>query len=122
LHESVHTLSAENAQLKAALKAGSPALPDVPMADIAPPAEWRGETYAGPQRGPDDPPRRSPPVIDGVVVRKPSPPPGRVNGCSDVPPSVRDTRPQNEPWRDYVEPDGSIRTSPRGPGRYWGPV
>jgi hypothetical protein len=27
-----------------------------------------------------------------------------------------------EPWREYVEPDGSIRTTPRGPGKYWGPV
>jgi hypothetical protein len=27
-----------------------------------------------------------------------------------------------EPWRDYVEPTGEIRSTPRVPGRYWGPV
>jgi hypothetical protein len=51
LHESVHTLSAENAHLKAALKAGSapgsvPALPDVAIdpgeSDITPPGEYLG--------------------------------------------------------------------------------
>jgi hypothetical protein len=25
-------------------------------------------------------------------------------------------------WRDYIEPDGGIRSTPRGPGQYWGPV
>ena len=34
---------------------------------------------------------------------------------------VVDASPQ-EPWRDYIEPTGEIRTTPRGPGRYWGPV
>jgi hypothetical protein len=25
-------------------------------------------------------------------------------------------------WKDYVEPTGEIRSTQRGPGRYWGPV
>jgi hypothetical protein len=25
-------------------------------------------------------------------------------------------------WKDYIEPTGEIRSTPRGPGRYWGPV
>jgi len=28
----------------------------------------------------------------------------------------------NEEWKNYVEPTGEIRSTPRGPGRYWGPV
>jgi hypothetical protein len=28
----------------------------------------------------------------------------------------------NQDWKNWIEPDGSIRTTPRGPGRYWGPV
>jgi hypothetical protein len=27
-----------------------------------------------------------------------------------------------EPWREYVEPDGSIRATPFSGGKYWGPV
>jgi hypothetical protein len=37
-----------------------------------------------------------------------------VNGLSDVPLSYRRTNPGNEPWRNYVLPDGSITTRPRG--------
>jgi hypothetical protein len=25
-------------------------------------------------------------------------------------------------WKDYVEADGTIRSTPRGRGHYWGPV
>jgi hypothetical protein len=28
----------------------------------------------------------------------------------------------NQDWKNFVEPDGSIRTTPRGRGHYWGPV
>jgi hypothetical protein len=28
----------------------------------------------------------------------------------------------NQDWKNFVEPDGSIRTTPRGRGQYWGPV
>jgi hypothetical protein len=28
----------------------------------------------------------------------------------------------DESWRDYVEPDGSIRSTPFSGGKYWGPV
>ena len=64
----------------AELEAGSvPALLDVPTvvervpidpSDVVPPSERRG---VPPMRGPDDPPRRSPPVIEGRAVR-PNPP------------------------------------------------
>jgi hypothetical protein len=34
---------------------------------------------------------------------------------------VVDASPQ-EPWRDYIEPTGEIRSTPFGGGKYWGPV
>jgi hypothetical protein len=37
-----------------------------------------------------------------------------LKGLSDVPPSYRRTNPGNEPWRNYVLPDGSISMRPRG--------
>jgi hypothetical protein len=77
LHESVHTLSAENAHLKAALKAGAVPVPpdvatlvesvhDLTEADITPPGEI-GVAYVGTKPGPDDPPRL--PVLEGRAVR-----------------------------------------------------
>jgi hypothetical protein len=65
-----------------------------------------GECYAGMRPGPDDPPRRSSQVIEGKAnppqpqARKPF-----VNGLSDVPQHVRDTRPPNEAWRNVVKID-----------------
>jgi hypothetical protein len=152
LHESVHTLSAENAHLKAALKAGSPALPDVATlvesvpidpgeADITPPGEIGGECYAGMRPGPDDPPRRSPPVIvagdtchpqkktpfaghEGRAVRlSPTNPPA---APAAVAPAPRSAAPydysKERGWRDHVLPDGTITPVPMSRGRWWGPV
>jgi hypothetical protein len=28
----------------------------------------------------------------------------------------------NQDWKNFVDPDGSIRPTPRGRGHYWGPV
>jgi hypothetical protein len=107
LHESVHTLSAENAHLKAALKAGSapgsvPALSDVAIDpdDVVPPTEWRGETYAGMRPGPDDPkPRRRGPVIEGKVA-PPSP--------AARPPQNWDDTAGGKAWRAWVDAGGSV--------------
>jgi hypothetical protein len=41
---------------------------DPPTSDIVPPCE-RAECDAGMRPGPDDPPRRSPPVIEGRAVK-----------------------------------------------------
>jgi hypothetical protein len=76
LHGEVHTLSAENAQLRAAL--GLKGLPNSgeivhstaitpALADIVPPSE-RAECDAGPAVGPDDPPPRSTRVIEAKAV------------------------------------------------------
>jgi hypothetical protein len=57
----------------------------------------------GKREGPDDPPRRSPPVvIEGKAVQpSPSAPPSRpfVNGTSDL--VARYSAP-DEPWREYM--------------------
>jgi hypothetical protein len=52
-------LEAENERLRSGDKVIIPS-----ESDIIPPSEI-GETYAGFKRGPDDPPRRSPPLIEG---------------------------------------------------------
>jgi hypothetical protein len=75
----IEALQGEVAALKAQLVGAglAPALPVVPnstaitppLSDIVPPSE-RAECDAGPIAGPDDPPRRSPPVIEA----RPNPP------------------------------------------------
>jgi hypothetical protein len=125
----INELEAEIERLKAQLGL-APALPDVaPLvesvprggsaifpseSDITPPAEI-GECHVGSCVGPDDPPPR-PPIIDGRAVPiSPRPPP------DTVPPAGYDYS-ANQDWKNWIEPDGSIRSTPRGPGRYWGPV
>jgi hypothetical protein len=82
LHEQVHALTHENVQLRARL--GLPAsgagtgLSENPVAaitpaEVVPPSEWRGETYAGVKPGPDDPPK--PVTIDAKAVKRPEPQP-----------------------------------------------
>jgi hypothetical protein len=120
LHESVHTLSAENAHLKAALRAGAvPIPPDVPMADVVPPGEI-GVAYAGMQHGPDDPPRRSSRVIEGTVAPAPKSPSERASPQSSAAPQYDYDRERG--WRDHVLPDGNITPTPMSRGRWWGPV
>jgi hypothetical protein len=62
----------------------------------------RAERSAPPEPAPPPPAAASAPVAGELVM-------------------VVDASPQ-EPWRDYVEPDGSIRSTPFGGGKYWGPV
>jgi hypothetical protein len=118
----IEALQAEVATLRAQLVGAglAPALPDVtgrqddtsvnlktaidPTDEVVPPGEYLG---VPPMRGPDDPPPRSTTVIEG----KANPP---------AAPAYDYNREQG--WRDYVEPDGSIRSTPRGRGHYWGPV
>jgi hypothetical protein len=121
----IDELEAENERLKARLAGKTLEHSDVPMvvervprgsstaidpaeADITPPGEIGGECYAGIRPGPDDPPRRSPPVIEGRAVPKP--------------PSAAYDYNREQGWKDYVEADGTIRSKPRGRGHYWGPV
>jgi hypothetical protein len=134
LQAEIDELTAENERLRAQLAGGlAPALPDVPMlvesvpreastiermprgastaidpteGDVVPPGEIGGECYAGMRPGPDDPPRRSPPVIEGRAV--------------PAAPAYDYSREQG--WKDFVEPDGTIRSTPRGRGHWWGPV
>jgi hypothetical protein len=108
------------AELEAALAAMSSTAITPTESDIVPPGEI-GECYAGVRPGPDDPPRRSPPVIEGEAVRPaPSRPPASTAPAIPVLVDVV-SDPSADP-RNYVEPDGSIRTTPRGRGQYWGPV
>jgi hypothetical protein len=119
LHETVATLSAENAHLKALHSGGHVSALPSPRggstaispteADVVPPNEI-GVASAGVVRGPDDP--KPPVTIDGSAV--PNPP------AAPAAPKYDYSREQG--WKDFVEPDGSIRTTPRGRGHYFGPV
>jgi hypothetical protein len=96
--------------------APAPALPNVPInpptADIVPPNEI-GVAYVGTKPGPDDPPPRSPPVID--VPKSPNPP------AAPAAPQYDYNKEQG--WRDYVLPSGEITPTPMSGGRrWWGPV
>jgi hypothetical protein len=95
LHGRVAELEVENAQLRSRLGlpargAGTPISP--PLSDIVPPAEWRGETYAGVRPGPDDP---RPVTIDGTVKR-PEPP----------------SAPERPAWQDWLDRGGSVGGDP----------
>jgi hypothetical protein len=86
-------------RLKARLAGGlAPALLDVPTAidptEVVPPSEI-GQCRAGPLAGPDDPPRRSPPVIE--AVRKPP--------AANAAPQWDDT-PNGKAWQTWVDAGG----------------
>jgi hypothetical protein len=79
---------------------------DVPTSDIVPPGE-RAECDAGTRPGPDDPPRRSPPIIDAPAA----------------PAAPQYDYSKSQDWKNYVLPSGEITPTPFGGGRrYWGPV
>jgi hypothetical protein len=131
----INELEAENEALKAQLTGGpAPALPDVSQmrqatsdlsvrttddvsqmrqaidlaeADITPPSEL-GVARVGIERGPDDPPPRSTRIIEANPPAAPAAPAYDYSA--------------NDDWKDFVEPDGTIRSTPRGRGHYWGPV
>jgi hypothetical protein len=92
---------AKVAEIEAELAAITPS-----EADITPPGEI-GECYAGMRPGPDDPPRRSPQVIEG----KPAPQPqATCIICDDV----------DDRWRQFATDMDGVPLSTRG--KYWGPV
>jgi hypothetical protein len=109
-----------------------------PTSDIVPPGEI-GKTFVGPQRGPDDPPAKSTQVIDGKAEQPPrplrigeqwspergfSPIPPHPNAAHTPSPAPAAPPPQATPgydydaqpqeWKNYVNSDGSIRSTPRG--------
>ena len=96
LHEQVHTLTAENAQLRARLGLSVSTAVTPREADVCPPGEWRGETYAGVRPGPDDP--KPPVTIEGSsrVERHRS---GVANQAPAAPPAP-------EPWQDWLDAGG----------------
>ena len=94
----IEELEAEIAALKAA---GAPA-PDVSAPDVP----TLVETVAAPAGGNVGPLSR-PPSPSAAAAPAPAAPPSKpfVNGLSDVPQHVRDTRPPNEAWRNFVKID-----------------
>jgi hypothetical protein len=103
---------AKVAAIEAEIAAGSTAITPT-ESNIVPPGEI-GECYAGIRPGPDDPPRRSPPVIEGS-------PAAHVPVLGDLVSSG--PVPFAEDPQNYVLPDGSISPRPFGGSqKYWGPV
>jgi hypothetical protein len=108
LQAKINEQAAEIERLKSALAEAlavptlaSP-LPDnvVPMPRAT--AGKQNPAAATPQPSPPPPAAASAPVLgDLVMVCDPSP---------------------EEPWKSFVEPDGSIRATPFDGGKYWGPV
>jgi hypothetical protein len=109
LHESVHTLTAENAQLRSRIGlpvsgGGSTAITP-PTSDIVPPGEI-GQCHVGPMRGPDDP--KPPVTIEGKARPAPAAPASRQQNW--------DSTPGGKAWRAWVDagsPGGGDRWSNR---------
>jgi hypothetical protein len=114
LHESVHTLSAENERLKArlAISADRGGLPDVPtvvervaidpsLGDITPPSEI-GVACIGMKPGPDDRPRRPPPVIE-AKANLPA-----ANAAPPSRPANWDDTPSGRAWQSWHDAGGSV--------------
>jgi hypothetical protein len=123
LHESVATLSAENAQLKAQLAGGhGSALPSLrgdstaitpSEADITPPGEI-GVAVVGMKRGADDPPPMLPPIDAKAVKVSPTNPP-----AAPVPRAARPSRPpafddtpSGKAWQAWHDAGGSVGGDP----------
>jgi hypothetical protein len=108
LHESVHTLSAENAQLRAALggsgnfhigTAVTKSAIDPPTSDIVPASE-RAECDAGVKPGPDDwRAQRSTTVIEGRA----NPPAAKARHAS---PASWDDTPNGRAWNEWLDSGG----------------
>jgi hypothetical protein len=111
-------LKLENERLKARvaeLEAGGP-VPEEPSAP-APHAPAPGGNVV-PLTAGSRPEAKSKEATGAATPPKPTPPQPAVHGDLVM---VVDASPA-EPWREYVEPDGSIRATPFGGGKYWGPV
>jgi hypothetical protein len=110
-------LEAKIAELEATALGGSTAAITPPTCDIVPPGE-RAECDPGMRPGPDDP--RPPVVIEAKAVRTPPPPAPQPQAAPTYDYNT------NSEWKDYVNSDGSIRSTPRGVGSFsgkdWGPV
>jgi hypothetical protein len=117
LRAQIDQLRAENERLRAVLGSGSTAAITPPTCDIVPPGE-RAECDPGMRPGPDDP--RPPVVIEAKAVRTPPPPAPQPQAAPTYDYNT------NSEWKDYVNSDGSIRSTPRGVGSFsgkdWGPV
>jgi hypothetical protein len=125
----VAALRAENETLRrAAMAAGlvvppaACAAPPVADIDVVPPGELGDFRIGGPKPAPDD--RAAPVTIEGkagVPKGPPEPAPAADDGAVDLRYGYNSGTP--EPWRDHVQPDGSISPTPFGGGRkWWGPV
>jgi hypothetical protein len=72
------------------------ALSDVPtLVETVPAPAGDNVVALRPSPTGDKPPASSPPAAAAPAA------PAFVNGLADIPESVRDTRPQNEPWRAF---------------------
>jgi hypothetical protein len=91
----INEQAAEIERLKAQLAGGlAPALPDVPTLVESVPA--------------------APAAANVVPLPRPNPPAASAAPQYDYN--------KDRGWRDYVEADATIRSTPRGRGHYWGPV
>jgi hypothetical protein len=100
-------LKLENERLRAEIAALKAAGAPAPV-EVSPPSAPAGGNVltlsrpSPPPRPPSPSPAASAPVLGDLVM-------------------VCDPSPQ-EPWKSFVEPDGSIRATPFDGGKYWGPV
>jgi hypothetical protein len=68
-----------------------------------------------------------PTMVERVATPAPAPagnvgPMPRAPSAPPVPAAPKYDYNTNQDWRDYVEPDGNIRSTPRSRGHDWGPV
>jgi hypothetical protein len=99
----VERLKARIAELEAGAPAPDESTPTTPPDNVVPLARQPRARVTPQPPTPTPPPPAAASAVFGELVMV-------VDASSD------------ESWRDYVEPDGSIRSTPFSGGKYWGPV
>jgi Trp operon repressor len=116
LRQRVTMLETENASLRNTVRAAGLATITPSESDVTPPNDQSDRSfYRGPPReAPDD--HLAMPRTSRVIEHEAMP------DEDDAVDLVATYAAPDEPWREFVQPDGSISSVPVSRGKFWGPV